>query len=81
MVITLQLFLQGEPCDFNDEEWCANLNMWASQRQVFENGTTCTIQVDIGVDIDGLVHDAFIIANMLNDGQRWEWEGEHGETN
>jgi hypothetical protein len=30
MVITLQLFFEGEPYDFNDENWCANLNMWAS---------------------------------------------------
>jgi hypothetical protein len=34
-------------------------------KQVSNNATTCPIQVDIGVDIDGLVHDAFIIVDML----------------
>jgi hypothetical protein len=66
--------LQGDPYDSSDEEWCHSLRMRATTWNRFRNGDFQP-KVDVDVDIDGFIRDAFTIADMLHDESKRELDG------
>jgi hypothetical protein len=63
---------QGDPYDSSDEEWCTSLNVlvatWKGKESSFR------VEVDANVDIGSLIHDVFVVGDMVHDEHRKEVE-------